>query len=64
MEICKMYVFEDYGFMYVKFYEDIVKNGYIVIIYVYLVKVNDWYVMDLLLMFKFDNFKIDEMVVF
>lgn len=32
-----MYVFEEYGFMYVKFYEDIVKYGYIVMFYVYLV---------------------------
>lgn len=63
MEICIMYVLEEYGVMQVKLYEDIVCFGYIVIIYVYLVKVNGCYVMDLLLILKFDNLKMDMMFV-
>lgn len=63
VEIWIMYVFDDYGVMYVKFYEDIVIFGYIVISYVYLVMVDECYVMDFLLIFKFDNFKLDMSLV-
>lgn len=63
IEICIMYVLEEYGVMQVKLYEDIVCFGYIVIIYVYLVKVNGCYVMDFLLILKFDNLKMYMMLV-
>lgn len=62
-EMCKMYVLEDYGLMYVKFYEDISCYGYIVMFYVYLVKVEGCYVMDLFLIFKFDNLKLEMDVI-
>lgn len=46
-----------------KLYEDIVRFGYIVIIYVYSVKVNGRYVMDSSSISKFDNLKMDMMFV-
>lgn len=49
--------------MYVKFYEDISCYGYIVMFYVYLVKVEGCYVMDLFLIFKFDNLKLEMDVI-
>lgn len=62
-EIRIMYALEEYGVMQVKLYEDIVRFGYIVIIYVYSVKVNGRYVMDSSSISKFDNLKMDMMFV-
>lgn len=61
-ETCTMHALEEYGVMQVKLYEDIACFGYIATTYAYLVKVNGRYVMDLLLILKFDNLKMDMML--